>query len=215
LCQSIGIEESTPRVTNRQQHRQNLPSDSSSEYFKRITTIPMLDHLISELDTRFNEPSSRFLSQFIQLLPSEICKPHTTITHLDFNELLQFYDDDLPFSREFPAEFDLWKNYWCSERCITMAEKLNTPEKALQNADKDIYPNVYVLLVLAATIPVTSCECERSISMLRLVKTPLRSTMTQERLNGLAMMQYNRNIPIDVDEVVEQFAIRQPRKLLF
>ena len=168
----------------------------------------MLDHLISELDTRFNEPSSRFLLQFIQLLPSEICKPHTTITHLDFNELLQFYDDDLPFSRGFPAEFDLWKNYWCSERCITMAEKLNTPEKALQNADKDIYPNVYVLLVLAATIPVTSCECERSISMLRLVKTPLRSTMTQERLNGLAMMQYNRNIPIDVDEVVEKFAIR-------
>jgi len=96
-----------------------------------------------------------------------------------------------------------------------MAEKLNTPEKALQNADKDIYPNVYVLLVLAATIPVTSCECERSISMLRLVKTPLRSTMTQERLNGLAMMQYNRNIPIDVDEVVEKFAICQPRKLLF
>ena len=68
--------------------------------------------------------------------------------------------------------------------------------------------------MLAATIPVTSCECERSISMLRLIKTPLRSTMTQERLNGLAMMQYNRHIPVDADEVVEEFAICQPRKLL-
>jgi len=128
----------------------------------------MLDHLVSELDTRFNEPSSRFLSQFIQLLPTEICKPHARITHLDFNELLQFYDDDFPFFRGFPAEFYLWKNYWYSERCISYygAEKLNTPEKALQNADKDIYPNVYVFLVLAGTIPVTSCECDRSISIL-------------------------------------------------
>jgi len=39
--------------------------------------------------------------------------------------------------------------------------------------------------------------------------------MTQERLNGLAMMQYNHNIPIDVDEVVEQFAICQPRNFYF
>jgi len=50
--------------------------------------------------------------------------------------------------------------------------------------------------------------------MLRVIKTPLRSTMTQERLNGLAMMQYNRHIPVDADEVVEEFAICQPRKLL-
>ena len=28
LCQSVGIEESVPRVTNRQHNRQNLPSDS-------------------------------------------------------------------------------------------------------------------------------------------------------------------------------------------
>ena len=33
LCQSVGIEESTPRITNRQQHQQNLPSSNSSEYF--------------------------------------------------------------------------------------------------------------------------------------------------------------------------------------
>ena len=55
LCQSVGIEESTPRITNRQQHRQNLPSGNSSKYFKRTTTIPMLDHLISELSVRFSE----------------------------------------------------------------------------------------------------------------------------------------------------------------
>ena len=72
LCQSVGIEESTPRITSRQQHRQNLPSSNSSEYFKRTTTIPMLDHLISELSSRFNESLYQFLLQFIKLLPSEV-----------------------------------------------------------------------------------------------------------------------------------------------
>ena len=214
LCQSVGIEESTPRITNRQQHRQNLPSSNSSEYFKRTTTIPLLDHLISELSTRFDESSSHFLLQFVKLLPSEIIKHPSRFTQAEFDDLLKFYEDDLPSSRAFTAELDLWQNYWCSERCMAIAENLNTPEKVLKNMEKDLYPNIHVLLVLAATVPVTSCECERSFSMLRLIKTSLRSTMTQERLNGLAMIQCNHHIPLEADEVVEEFAIRHPRKLL-
>ena len=65
LCQSVGIEESTPRVKNRQKHWQNLPSSNSSECFKRTTTIPLLDHLISELSIRFNKS---YLSFFFSLL---------------------------------------------------------------------------------------------------------------------------------------------------
>ena len=38
--------------------------------------------------------------------------------------------------------------------------------------------------------------------------------MTQEGLNGLAVMQYHHQIPLEADEVVEEFAIRQPRKPL-
>ena len=91
---------------------------------------------------------------------------------------------------------------------MAIAEKLNTPEKALKSMEKDLYPNTHVLLLLAATISVTS------FSMLRLIRTPLRSTMTQERLNGLAMMQYNHQIPLEADEVIEEFAICHPGKLL-
>ena len=47
--------------------------------------------------------------------------------------------------------------------------------------DKDFFPNIRVLLSIMATLPVTSCECERSISMLKLIfKNPLRSTMKQD-----------------------------------
>ena len=50
--------------------------------------------------------------------------------------------------------------------------------------------------------------------MLRLVKTALRSTMTESRLNGLAMLQYHRDINIGADEVVKEFVQRHPRRLM-
>ena len=61
------------------------------------------------------------------------------------------------------------------------------------------------IVSLMATFPVTSCECERLISVLKLIKTSLRSTMTQDRLNGLAMMHYHRDIDIDPQTLSKNF----------
>ena len=61
-----------------------------------------------------------------------------------------------------------------------------------------------------AVTPVTTCECERSVSPLRRMKTWLRNTMTNERLNGLAQMHINDDIELSVDEVIDTFA----RKIL-
>ena len=77
-----------------------------------------------------------------------------------------------------------------------------------------MYPNIYTLSVIMATLPVTSCECERSISMLQHIKSSLRSTRVKNRLNGLAMLYYNRHITLRPDEVVQEFSSRHPRKLL-
>ena len=93
-----------------------------------------------------------------------------------------------------------------------LAQELNTPEKVLGHIDYDYFPNIHTLIV--TTLPVTSCECERSISMLKRVKTALCSTMTEDRLNGLAMLQYHRDIPVTANEVVDVFVQRHPRRLL-
>ena len=43
----------------------------------------------------------------------------------------------------------------------------NTAAKALKECDDDLFPNIYVLLKICATIPATSRECERSAHSLR------------------------------------------------
>ena len=139
------------------------------------------------------------VSSSVQLKPSH------------FKDVLQLYKDDLPSAKALHTELDLWQMKWKSESI--KAKELDMPTKTLIFVDKDYFPNIYVILGISATLPVTSCECERSISMLKLLKTSLRSTMGNERLNGLALMLIHRDIELNPDAVVEEFSRRHPRRL--
>ena len=79
--------------------------------------------------------------------------------------------------------------------------------------DKQAYCNIFTILQLLATVPITSATCERSISTLRCIKTYLRNTMTQDRLNGLALMYVHRDKHINLDEVIELFVQMHPRRM--
>ena len=87
---------------------------------------------------------------------------------------------------------------------------LEHTRKVLDYADEDFYTNVSVLLKIhaIAMIPITSYECQCSVSILRLINTPLRSTMGQERLNALSMLHCHTDINICPPKIVEQFAQR-------
>ena len=93
------------------------------------------------------------------------------------------------------------------------AATFNTPAKVLQSIDCDFFPNLDVLFKIACTLAVTSAECERSVSRSRHLNTYLRSTMTEDRLNGLALLYTHQDIPCSTDEVVQQFAQRNPRRM--
>ena len=51
------------------------------------------------------------------------------------------------------------------------------------------------------------------LSLLRLVKSTLRTTMSEDRLNGLALMQYYHDIHLNPDEIVAEFARCHPRRM--
>ena len=76
---------------------------------------------------------------------------------------------------------------------------------ALTFADKEFFPNVYEVLKLILTLPVGSVPCERSFSILRRLKDWSRSTMTEERLNGLALLYIHQDKQIDKGKVLQRF----------
>ena len=88
------------------------------------------------------------------------------------------------------------------------------PEKTastLRSLDPASFPNLFAIRQILATIPVTSCSCERSISCLRYLKNYLRGTMGEERLNGLALMHAHGDIALDLDEIIALSAF--PRRM--
>ncbi|PWA52405.1 zinc finger MYM-type protein 1 [Artemisia annua] len=72
----------------------------------------------------------------------------------------------------------------------------------------DCFPNTTIAYRILLTIPVTVASAERSFSKLKLIKTYLRSTMSQERLNGLAMISIELDMlkTINYKDLVEEFA---------
>jgi hypothetical protein len=56
----------------------------------------------------------------------------------------------------------------------------------------NMLPELVSFLRLFLTIPVTCCSAERSFSSLRRLKTFLRSTVTQKRLNHVAIINCHR-----------------------
>ena len=73
---------------------------------------------------------------------------------------------------------------------------------------------MWTALRIAITLPVTVAEAERSFSKLKLIKSYLRSTMSQERLTALATISINHRVAenISYDELVDDFAARKVRK---
>ena len=66
-------------------------------------------------------------------------------------------------------------------------------------------PVMNELFKILWTMPVNTCECERSCSSLRRIKTYLRNTIGQVRLSGLALLNIENEFPIDYDQIVKEF----------
>ena len=86
-----------------------------------------------------------------------------------------------------------------------------------QNDICKLFPNLWIALRIACTLPVTVASAERSISKLKLIKSYLRSTMAQERLSGRALISVNHEVGqnISYNDVINDFASRKARKQRF
>ena len=63
------------------------------------------------------------------------------------------------------------------------------------------------------TLPISSAGAELSFSRLKLIKSYLRSKMTEERLSGLALLSIERQFAteLDYDKAMDYVAKMKPR----
>ena len=118
---------------------------------------------------------------------------------------LKFYNTDLVFVKDIPAELDLWGRYWTKEFKGNLPTTVSDTLDALNELNPYSYPTVFEALKIITMLPSTSCSCERSISSLRHLKDYTQSTMKSDRLNGSASMYICRDIYINPSFVGKNF----------
>lgn len=165
-----------------------------------------LDVMISSISVRFKQETLNLIKSVGSMLKLETNNEDTKIIASAFN--LDFH--------ELESEIILLKrmentpkgsNQKACEEWIQWLTNYNSDRAAIFN-------NFFKSIKSFVVIPVTSCSCERSFSKLSIVKSKLRSTMGQDRLDGLLTMFIEQDMAynIDVDEVIEYFKINTPAK---
>src|SRR4029434_3765442 len=108
------------------------------------------------------------------------------------------YGQLMPSVDDADTELEMWR------QLNELQPKRSELCQALESS-ANFYPNIHCVLQVLLTMPVSTASAERSFSTTRRLKTYLRSTMTDKRLTGLALINIHTDLEIDSEEVLKQF----------
>ena len=84
-----------------------------------------------------------------------------------------------------------------------------------QNKLKNGLPNLFVAIRFLLTLPISVATAEGSFSKLKLIKTYLRSSMSQDRLLGLATISIEKDMAYQliIKGLIKDFSKTKARKI--
>ncbi|KAL4122200.1 hypothetical protein QTP88_014574 [Uroleucon formosanum] len=178
--------------------------------FKVNTYLVICDSIIEELTSRklaYDNVITKysFFLRLAKIKPSEV--------RVSAEHLYSMYTKDLDVT--FINECVHFQSYIQSMK--------NSPSTIIDMSSmlkieglEDIYPYVSIALHMFLCTPCSNCTAERSFSTLRRIKTYLRSTISKERLNSLAILNIESEITkqIKYEDIIDHFADIQSRKKL-
>lgn len=206
MCEENDIE--IPTVKNRKvsKKRDNLQCSTSqhnyltkSEELKITVVFPLLDVLLSGIDDRFKQETSDLIKVIGQLINLELNSNSSCLYIL--NNLLNVQ------TQELLIEIDLLKSIENTPKGTSSDYIYKWIDWLAVGGRSDTFQIFHNCLIYFVVIPVTSCGCERSFSKMSIVKTKLRSTMAQERLNALLFLFIEQELlsNINVETVIDDF----------
>ncbi|XP_053158078.1 zinc finger MYM-type protein 1-like isoform X1 [Hemicordylus capensis] len=187
-------------------------STCAEDRFRVNVFLCVLDIASSQLKQRF-EGLHEVVTTFSALHPSTL----TSATDEDLLQagevLVRKYDRDLKTSlpRHLIQFRHLLKKEISKKTTIKeVAELLMIDHCGLSCS----FPDVCTAYMLFLTLPVTVASSEQSLSKPKLIKNYLRSSMSQERLSGLALLSIENEQAkkLDIQKIIDNFAELKARK---
>lgn len=152
-----------------------------------------IDNAIQMITDRFDQPGYKRLIQLENVL---IKTANGDSCDEELKSLSEFYREDIQYDRlKLHLELfsaNLPKNV---KNIIEIKDYI----QVMNIAERDLISEVVILLKLILVIPATNAVSERSFSALRRIKSYLRSTMKQERLNNLMLLHVHKNESDNID----------------
>ena len=170
---------------------------SSSGYFPstvedhyRAIYYEALDLIVEGITNRFDQRGYGIFKNLEEVI-LKVCKNQPFEEELEF--ICNFYKDDIDKAQlqcQLPMLYGLIKHTMESPDCNREMSILFVVKalSGLSCAQRVAFSQVFVIVRLLLVLPATNATSERSFSALRRVKTYLRSTMTQMRLNNLLIL---------------------------
>ena len=127
----------------------------------------------------------------------------------DLHALQEHFKDDLDF-RRLPAQLQVLSNIKTYKQ-VTQLQHTVEAIRCIGIGERGLIPDVLTLgLKLCLVLPASTASAERSFSTLRRVKSYLRATMGQERLNHLLILNSYRELidEMDVTKLLKCFVER-------
>ena len=183
---------------------------SAEESFKVNYFLYIVDQAIASLTTRF-EQYQEYENIFGFLFTSDKLKSYDDDSLKSCCSRLEAalknndkYDID---ADELYMELRLLKNL--------LPNNMGPTEVLRYLKEVDCFPNAIIAYTVLLTILVTVASAERSFSKLKLLKSYLRSTMSQERLNGLALIAIENDIleSVNYEMLIDNFATKNAKRM--
>jgi len=131
-----------------------------------------------------------------------------------FKDVISFYKDDLD-PTELSTQLKMLSVHFAEQGSqVTLHNYL----RSLPAAQRSFYSQVCILVRLILVMPATNATSERSFSALRRIKSYLRTTMSQQRLNNLMVLFIHRDSldEMDLEEVANEFiSVKDTRLKIF
>ena len=188
-----------PRLTSRQTNRCDIAAVTDEEHFKLGNLF--LYNFIVTLEAKFTAHKS-IIGEFQCLISADPTTAPTPQQIKSIQVLGKFYENNLTKSwGELVSEL-----ISCYRKLFRLnaAERPTNALSSIKECTSDAFPNIFTLMTILLTLPVTTCTSEQSFSTLRRLKTCLRNTSGTTRMNGSALLNIHKSHTACPDDVINR-----------